>query len=73
MAGAFGYEKEHYDVSMRVGEDRLFSAIRDAEPDTLICASGYSCRTQIEDGTGRRAFHPVEIIRQKMREELNQV
>jgi Fe-S oxidoreductase len=62
MAGAFGYEKEHYDISMKIGEMVLFPAIRNAAPDVLISATGTSCRTQIADGTGRRAFHPAEII-----------
>lgn len=62
MAGAFGYEKEHYDLSMKVGELVLFPAIREEHPDTVICAPGTSCRHQIKDGTERTAFHPVEII-----------
>jgi FAD/FMN-containing dehydrogenase/Fe-S oxidoreductase len=62
MAGAFGYEKEHYDLSMKIGELVLFPAIRDAAPETIISASGTSCRHQIFDGTGRRAIHPVEVL-----------
>jgi len=62
MAGAFGYEKEHYDLSMKVGELVLFPAIREEHSDTVICAPGTSCRHQIKDGTERTAFHPVEII-----------
>jgi Fe-S oxidoreductase len=62
MAGSFGYEKEHYELSMKIGEMVLFPAVRSASPDTLIAASGTSCRQQIFDGTGRRAFHPVEIM-----------
>ncbi len=63
MAGAFGYEAEHYELSMRIGNDRLFPALR-AEPETtLIAATGTSCRQQIAHGTGRRAVHPVEIVR----------
>lgn len=62
MAGAFGYEKEHYDVSMKIGELALFPAIRSADPDTLIVATGSSCRHQIKDGVGRRALHPVEVL-----------
>jgi FAD/FMN-containing dehydrogenase/Fe-S oxidoreductase len=63
MAGSFGFEAEHYDVSMRVGEDRLFPAVR-AEPEgTIIAATGVSCRQQIAHGTTRRAQHPVELIR----------
>ncbi|RED23431.1 FAD/FMN-containing dehydrogenase [Flavobacterium cutihirudinis] len=62
MAGSFGYEKEHYDISMKIGELVLFPAIREEETATLISASGTSCRHQIADGTGRKAQHPVEIL-----------
>ncbi len=62
MAGSFGYEKEHYDVSMKVGELVLFPAVRNASPDTIIAAPGTSCRHQIKDGTGRSAYHPIEIL-----------
>ncbi len=63
MAGAFGYEAEHYDLSMRIGELVLFPAIRQAPADTLIVANGTSCRHQIRDGVGRRALHPAEVLR----------
>ncbi len=62
MAGAFGYEKEHYDLSMKVGELILFPAIRNSSPDTIIAAPGTSCRHQIKDGTNKTALHPVEIL-----------
>jgi Fe-S oxidoreductase len=62
MAGSFGYEEEHYDVSQQIGELTLFPAVRAAEPETLLAASGTSCRHQIRDGTKRRAQHPVEIL-----------
>ena len=62
MAGSFGYEKEHYELSMRVGELVLFPEVRDASPGTLIAAPGTSCRHHIFDGTGKRALHPVEIL-----------
>lgn len=62
MAGSFGYEKEHYDISMKIGELVLFPAIRKEETAILISASGTSCRHQIVDGTGRIAQHPVEIL-----------
>jgi Fe-S oxidoreductase len=62
MAGSFGFEAEHYDVSMAIGADRLFPAVR-AEPDTtVIAATGVSCRQQITHGTDRRAHHPVELV-----------
>lgn len=62
MAGAFGYEAEHYELSMQVGELALFPTVRQAGEDTLIAASGVSCQAQIEDGTGREAVHPLELV-----------
>lgn len=62
MAGSFGYEKEHYDLSMQVGELVLFPEIRKSAEDVLITAPGTSCRQQIKDGTGREALHPVEVL-----------
>jgi Fe-S oxidoreductase len=62
MAGSFGYEKEHYDLSQKVGELVLFPSVRNSDDDTVIVAPGTSCRHQIKDGTGRRAYHPVEIL-----------
>ena len=63
MAGAFGFEKEHYDVSMKVGERVILPLVREAAPDTLIIANGFSCREQIEQGTGRKALHFAEVLR----------
>lgn len=63
MAGSFGYEKEHYEVSMQVGEDTLFPKVRNTSKDTIIAAAGTSCRHQIYDGTKREAKHPVTILR----------
>ena len=62
MAGSFGYEKEHYEVSMQIGELVLFPTIRKQAEDVIIAAPGTSCRHQIKDGTGRIAKHPVEIL-----------
>ncbi|OXA83152.1 FAD-binding and (Fe-S)-binding domain-containing protein [Flavobacterium columnare] len=62
MAGSFGYEKEHYEISMNIGELVLFPTIRQESKETIISASGTSCRHQIADGTGREAQHPVEIL-----------
>jgi Fe-S oxidoreductase len=62
MAGSFGFEKEHYEISMKIGELVLFPEVRKTEPETIIAAPGTSCRQQIMDGTGRRAYHPVEIL-----------
>jgi len=61
MAGSFGYEKEHYEVSMQIGELVLFPTVRQQPNDVIIAAPGTSCRHQIKDGTGRIAQHPVEI------------
>ena len=62
MAGSFGYEKEHYDISMKIGELVLFPTIRKQAEEVIIAAPGTSCRHQIHDGTGRKALHPVEIL-----------
>lgn len=62
MAGSFGFEKEHYDLSMKIGEMILFPEIRKTEEEVIIAAPGTSCRHQIKDGTGRKALHPVEIL-----------
>ncbi|PWJ59498.1 FAD/FMN-containing dehydrogenase [Dyadobacter jejuensis] len=67
MAGSFGYEVEHYDVSMQIGELVLFPTIRSQSDEVLIAASGTSCRHQIKDGTGRKALHPVEILWEALR------
>ena len=62
MAGSFGFEAEHYETSMAIGEDRLFPAVRAEPDDTVIAATGVSCRQQIAHGTTRRAHHPVELV-----------
>jgi FAD/FMN-containing dehydrogenase/Fe-S oxidoreductase len=62
MAGSFGYEKEHYEMSLAIGERRLFPAIRAVDPACEIVAAGVSCRQQIAHGTGRRAKHLVEVL-----------
>ncbi len=63
MAGSFGFEREHYDLSMNVGSHRLFPAVKAADPGTLIAATGVSCRQQIAHGGGRVARHPIDIVR----------
>jgi len=62
QAGSFGYEREHYDVAMTVGEQDLLPAVRDAAPSTLIIADGFSCREQIAHATERWALHPAEVL-----------
>ncbi|NJX15594.1 FAD-binding and (Fe-S)-binding domain-containing protein [Tamlana crocina] len=66
MAGSFGYEKEHYEVSMNVGEQTLFPVVRKASKETIIAANGTSCRHQIKDGTKRKAKHPISILREAL-------
>ncbi len=66
MAGSFGYEKEHYKVSMQVGEDTLFPKVRNYSAETEIAAAGTSCRHQIYDGTKRIAKHPITILKEAL-------
>lgn len=68
MAGSFGYEKEHFELSMKVGELVLFPEIRETPESTQITAPGTSCRHQILDGTGRKALHPAEIMLEALNE-----
>ena len=64
MAGGWGYEPDHYDVSMACGERVLLPKVRDAAPETLVVADGFSCRSQIEQGdTGRGALHVAEVFK----------
>src|SRR5690606_10020998 len=67
MAGSFGYEKEHYEVSMKIGELKLFPAIRKSSESVVISANGTSCRHQIFDGTGWKALHPVTILKNALK------
>jgi Fe-S oxidoreductase len=62
MAGSFGYEKKHYDLSMQTGELALFPQVRETPAETILAAPGTSCRQHIEHGTGRKAKHPVEVL-----------
>jgi len=66
MAGSFGFEKEHYDISMQIGKQRLFPAVKGTPRHTTIVAPGVSCRQQIEEGTGRKALHPAEVLYRAM-------
>ncbi len=67
MAGAFGYETEHYDISMAMAERRLLPAVRQQSQEVIIAAAGTSCRQQIKHGTGKQALHPAEILRAAMK------
>ena len=62
VAGSFGYEAEHYDISLKVGEERLLKVIREADPGVVVAAAGLSCRQQILHATGRQAKHPAELL-----------
>jgi Fe-S oxidoreductase len=68
MAGSFGFEAPHYDVSMKVGEQRILPAVRKAEADRLIIADGFSCHEQILQGTGRKPLHIAQVLQMALRE-----
>jgi hypothetical protein len=64
LAGSWGFEQGHHDISMQCGEQALLPAVRSASPDTLVIADGFSCKTQIEQaGTGRRALHVAQVMK----------
>jgi FAD/FMN-containing dehydrogenase/Fe-S oxidoreductase len=73
MAGAFGYEKAHYDISMRMAERHLLPAVRSAPPEALIVADGTSCRHQIADGTGRPAIHVARVLEAALQDPVPRV
>ncbi|NBB77063.1 MAG: FAD-binding oxidoreductase, partial [Bacteroidetes bacterium] len=66
MAGSFGYDKDKFEVSMQIGEQVLFPALRELPADALVCAPGFSCRHQIADGTGMSSKHPAEILEENL-------
>lgn len=66
MAGAFGFERSHYDISMKCGERVLLPAVRSLEKEALIIADGFSCHEQIVQTTGREAFHLAEVLQQAL-------
>jgi Fe-S oxidoreductase len=68
MAGAYGYEKRHYELSMKIGEMVLFPEIRKSKPGTIIAAPGTSCREQIMNGTGVHALHPVQVLYEALKD-----
>jgi hypothetical protein len=67
MAGSFGYDRRHYDVSQAVGELVLLPAVRAAPPTTLLLIEGTSCRQQVKDATGRQGLHPAELLARRLR------
>jgi Fe-S oxidoreductase len=72
MAGSFGYEHEHYDMSVQIARLQLLPALR-ADPGAVVAAPGTSCRHQIHDLEGRRAFHPVEVLAENLASEKHQI
>jgi len=66
MAGSFGFEREHYEISVQLGNRRLAPAVKAAPADTVVVAPGMSCRQQIEHLAGRRPKHPAEALRQAL-------
>ena len=66
MAGSFGYEKEHYELSMQIGEQSLFNKLRNVDEATIIVALGTSCRHQIGDGVYKMSKHPISVLRKAM-------
>jgi Fe-S oxidoreductase len=69
MAGSFGFEKDHYDVSLAVGELKLLPTVREADADTLIVTNGFSCREQIEQTTERQPLHLAQLIQMALHQE----
>jgi len=69
MAGNFGFQPQHYDISVQIGERVLLPAVRQAGPDTLIIADGFSCREQISQTTGRQPLHLAQVIQQALHAE----
>lgn len=68
MAGSFGFEKEHYDISMKIGELVLFPSVRKTPQEVILVSNGTSCRHQIEDGTKRKALHPISVLKNALAE-----
>jgi Fe-S oxidoreductase len=66
MAGSFGFNAEHHALSEKIGEDKLFPAIRGAAPQTIVLTNGFSCREQIEQGTGRHALHIAQLAQRAL-------
>ena len=67
MAGSFGYEAEHFDVSMKMAELALLPAVRKAKPETMVVADGTSCRHQIHDGSAREALHVAKVLQMALK------
>ncbi len=72
MAGAFGFEKAHYDLSMKIGEQTLLPRVRTAHPDTLMVTNGFSCREQVVQSTNRKVYHLAEVLRLALEDQPSQ-
>jgi Fe-S oxidoreductase len=68
MAGSFGYVRDHFEVSQKIGERRLLPAARQMEPGSVLVAAGVSCRHQVEDFTGIKPLHPAQLLQSLLRE-----
>jgi Fe-S oxidoreductase len=68
LAGSWGFEEDKYDLSMKIGERRLLPAVRDADEDAIIMADGFSCKTQVAQGTDRRPLHTAQVIKMALDE-----
>ena len=68
LAGSWGFEEDKYEISMRIGERRLLPAVRDAGEDAIIMADGFSCKTQVAQGTDRRPLHTAQVIKMALDE-----
>jgi Fe-S oxidoreductase len=66
MAGSFGFNGEHHALSTKIGEDKLFPAVRAADAETIVLTNGFSCREQIEQGTGRHAMHIAQLVQRAL-------
>jgi FAD/FMN-containing dehydrogenase/Fe-S oxidoreductase len=73
LAGSFGYEREHHDISMQIGERVLLPEVRKADPDTIVVADGFSCRQQIAHGSSRKAMHTAEVLQMALRSQQTPV
>jgi Fe-S oxidoreductase len=71
MAGAFGFERDHYQISVQVGERVLLPAVREADPNTLLLTNGFSCREQIAQVAGRRTLHLAEVLQLALRQQAS--
>lgn len=67
MAGSFGFNAQHYDLSLKIGEDKLLPLVRDAAPETIVVTNGFSCREQIQQGAGRHTLHIAQLAQRAIK------